>query len=109
MKFIALFASLIIASSSFAQTKCRDYKIDEKLELKVAACKGIAALDPYTKIDLNGCVSKSKFNICESLENGIVSKDLEVKGYLVPGTLYVCTMGISHRDEVYRVDCNGNY
>ena len=110
MKSIALLSLLVLSSTAFADVSCRDLGKDEKLEFKAHVCQKIQILNRSEKIDLNRCVTKAVFNICEETRNGFTSKYMEVDYvYNSAGYPFACTMNIYRNDEIDRLDCNGNY
>jgi len=112
MKFFLLTLTLI-TTNAFAVNDCRYLKTGEKQDLKLAACEAINKLHlnaKTDKFDVNSCLSKGRFNICENMDFGATDTNLEVsnlKDFF--GNSYACEMDVTNQGKIINVNCNGNY
>lgn len=101
---------MLFSATAFAVNDCRNLKSAERSDLKQSSCEAIAKLQKgHQLVDVNECIKKAKFNLCENMDFGFGS-NIEVSGlYNNFGIEYVCTIDIRKSGELLNVDCNGNY
>lgn len=103
----------LISTSAYAVNDCRYLKVGEKQNLKLASCSAIAKLheDAKTdKFDVNKCLARGKFNICENMDFGATGTNIEVSNLIdYFGNTFACEMDVTNQGTIINVDCNGNY
>lgn len=111
MKSLLILMIITTSQAAFAMNECRDLKLNEKNELKIAVCQSIVKMHARSeKIDLNQCLRDGRFNLCENLDFGATGTNIQVSRVLNSrGLEFTCDADVRSNAEIINLDCNGNY